>query len=215
VRSLRMDYLVEGKNTSSGYLYIYQGVRTKPNVAKPINKTARARILHLCGYRCQMCGRTPADDQIKLHVDHKIPQEWGGNSEDDNLWALCSECNEGKKNFFATITDPAVRHAILYKEIWVRIGELLKAKEGEFIPKKLFQIVAYTHDDWEKRMRELRRLGWEYDFRKFVEDGRTRVEFRLLKWYPWPNDVPGTIRRLDKEFRQHNRQLGNSEEDID
>lgn len=68
--------------------------------AKPrrnITKAHRARMFHFADYRCQMCGRSVAWDGITLDVDHKIPADWGGATEGDNLWALCSECNEGRR----------------------------------------------------------------------------------------------------------------------
>src|SRR5690606_14908995 len=107
-------------------------------------------------------------------------------SDDDNLWAICSTCNEGKRNFFATITDERIQRAMLHNSIHIRLGELLKAFYPEPVPKEYLAIVGHTHDDWEKRLRELRELGWEYHFEKHKEDNRTRVSFVLDHWEPWP-----------------------------
>lgn len=134
---------------------------------------------------------------MRLHVDHRIPRDWGGTNEDENLWAVCSECNEGKKNFFASITDSRVQKAMAHADIYIRIGELLKAFAGEPVPKDYIQVVASTHDDFEKRMRELRKLGWRYTFKKKKEHGRFKTAFILEHWEPWPKDPGAAIRRAE------------------
>lgn len=60
-----------------------------------IPKTRRFEILKRDEYRCQLCGKS-ADDDVTLHVDHRVPLAKGGSNEDDNLWTLCETCNLGK-----------------------------------------------------------------------------------------------------------------------
>lgn len=43
------------------------------------------RDLHTCVY----CGAAG----VKLHVDHVVPQSWGGDSSFDNLVTACERCN--------------------------------------------------------------------------------------------------------------------------
>ena len=45
------------------------------------------------------CGKTTKEDEIKLQIDHIIPLSKGGTDEEENLQALCHECNLGKSNF--------------------------------------------------------------------------------------------------------------------
>ena len=52
---------------------------------------------------CQLCGHKAkekyADGSIvKLEVDHIVPLKLGGKTVEENLWALCSRCNAGKKS---------------------------------------------------------------------------------------------------------------------
>jgi len=47
-------------------------------------------------FRCRYCGRTPSEDNIKLHVDHVKPISKGGKTEINNLVTACSDCNVGK-----------------------------------------------------------------------------------------------------------------------
>ena len=54
-----------------------------------ISLRKRAAILAAAHGRCQMCGKTVERHGITLVVDHKIPRDWGGTTDDDNLWAIC------------------------------------------------------------------------------------------------------------------------------
>ena len=38
-------------------------------------------------------------DGIKIQIDHIVPYTWGGLTVLENLQCLCSDCNEGKKNW--------------------------------------------------------------------------------------------------------------------
>jgi 5-methylcytosine-specific restriction endonuclease McrA len=60
------------------------------------SKRQRFRILQRDGFRCQKCGRSPKDHNVILHVDHKIAYSRGGETVDENLEALCIDCNLGK-----------------------------------------------------------------------------------------------------------------------
>ncbi len=61
----------------------------------------RQRILERDQFRCQLCGRTPADHSIILHVGHVLSVKEGreqGATDADlfadcNLFACCEECN--------------------------------------------------------------------------------------------------------------------------
>src|SRR5205814_1392075 len=102
-RGIYAHYIIKRFHTKGRFIYKYIGPRPEGSLDDAaISKTLRAKILHDYGERCQMCGRTVAEDHIKLHIDHKIPREWGGKTVAENLRPLCSKCNEGKKNYFAT-----------------------------------------------------------------------------------------------------------------
>jgi hypothetical protein len=60
-----------------------------------ISAGLRYRIFKRDGFRCQICGRTQADD-VTLHVDHCKSVADGGSDELENLQTLCSDCNLGK-----------------------------------------------------------------------------------------------------------------------
>lgn len=154
-----------------------------------ISNKLRAFILR--NQRCAQCGRTPLEDGIKLHVDHKLPQAWGGTNDPENLQPLCSECNEGKRNFYASYDKYAdqIKAAATYDEPHKRIGELLKAFKGASVPPDLIEIVANSRqyqDDWQKRLRELRVLGWEIDVEKKKEGKKVLAYYAVKHFEPWP-----------------------------
>lgn len=171
-----------------------------------ISKTTRAYVLR--NQRCEQCGRTPREHGVVLHVDHKIPKEWGGSDDVDNLQALCSECNEGKKNYYATYNKHAnqIRAAVNYSEPHRRIGELLKAFNGEPVRSDLIERVASAkqyQEDWQKRLRELRVLGWRIAATKHREGGRVVSYYRLDHAEPWPSGrIANEIRRREADRKR-------------
>lgn len=81
-----------------------QGLITKDDVKKKANKTknddpisgrVRQFVLHRGKYKCEYCGKSPAEDNVKLHVHHVVPRSKGGASDDpENLKVLCNQCNQ-------------------------------------------------------------------------------------------------------------------------
>lgn len=203
VRELRDHFAMPTRRSLKGSVYALEAQLDVSKADPKISKTLRAEVLK--DQRCAMCGRTPSDDGVKLHVDHKVPREWGGTSDIDNLQALCSECNEGKKAYFSTFDADAekIRAALTYSEPHKRIGELLKAFEPAEVRTDLIELVASAQQyqsEWRKRLRELRELGWKITPRKQKDEaGRVRVYWRLDHWEPWPaGNVAAEIRAREK-----------------
>ena len=63
---------------------------------KPIPPELRHKILVRDGYRCRECGKSR--DETSLEIDHIHPLSKGGPTTEDNLWVLCRECNQAKKD---------------------------------------------------------------------------------------------------------------------
>jgi hypothetical protein len=184
----------------------YQLVRQKPRSPEAdmgISERDRAAILRHS--RCAMCGRTPSDHGVLLQVDHRVPKAWGGSDDLENLQPLCEECNRGKKDFFASFTEFAdeIRQAISFPSVHMRIGELLKAFAPKAVRSDVLELVASLpgshQEDWQKRLRELRVLGWEIETSRLREGGRIRSYYRLGRAEPWPaGSVREEIRRREK-----------------
>jgi HNH endonuclease len=199
-RELNRYFEIEKVGSGATTRYRLTAVRPRsPELDLGISERDRAAILR--HGRCAMCGRTPLDDGVRLQVDHRIPKAWGGTDDLDNLQPLCEECNRGKKDLFASFEEhaSAIRAAIAHKSVHVRIGEFLKALEGHWVRSDLVDLVASPpgdyQEDWQRRMRELRDLGWDYEIRKQRESGRVRSYYRLTRSAPWPKDLRAAIRR--------------------
>jgi hypothetical protein len=203
-RRLRdLDAHFEIERSRSGQDTVYKLVSRRDaslGAAGSISKRVRAWVLR--DQRCAQCGRTPTEDGVRLHVDHKIPQRWGGTNDLDNLQALCSECNEGKRDYYATFDKeaPDILKAFTYDEPHVRIGEALKAAYPRGLRGDLLERVASAkqyQEDWQKRLRELRLLGWKIKASRKNEQGRAVAYYVLTERPPpWP---PGSVRAAIRE----------------
>lgn len=163
----------------------------------PISPRLRAETL--TPGLCEMCGRTPSQHGVVLSVDLKFPPEWGGTNDRINLWALCEECTDGRRQFLEAYAPYAeqISRATAFEEPHRRIGELLKAFQGRPVPSDLIGIVASAkeyQEDFQRRIRELRSLGWEIQAsRRYHEGVRVRVYYRLLHYKPWPDNIREAI----------------------
>jgi 5-methylcytosine-specific restriction endonuclease McrA len=203
-RELNKYFVIERAN--SGRQTTYRLTDRKAVVESAvlgISERVRAQVLQFG--RCAMCGRTPAEHKVVLQVDHKMPQAWGGTDDPENLQALCEECNRGKKDYFRTLDHlgPEIRRASQYDEPHRRIGELLKAAHPNEVRSDVLEMVAHQRqyqEDWQKRLRELRVLGWNYSTRRKKDArGRVRVFYRLVTWKPWPEGpIRSEISRLER-----------------
>ncbi|MEV5608427.1 HNH endonuclease signature motif containing protein [Streptomyces sp. NPDC052225] len=192
LRSLRERFTVERTQRGRDHYYRLAGWKQADRAAARVNLSGRLRAQVLAPQRCAQCGRVPLEDKVKLVVDHKIPVAWGGSDDISNLQPLCEECNGGKRDFYATYDPYAeqIAAAALHDEPHGRIGELLKALEGQWVPAELIGVVASMkqyQDDWERRLRELRELDWTYQNRVRRPRGRPHLsEYKLTHWEPWP-----------------------------
>jgi Homing endonuclease associated repeat/HNH endonuclease len=70
---------------------------------KRTNRTAnlrqRFRVMKRDGFKCILCGASPASSAgCELHIDHIISWSNGGETIEENLRTLCSNCNLGRSN---------------------------------------------------------------------------------------------------------------------
>lgn len=190
-------------------LYKYAGARRKVVDEGLISLKERAEIIHGAHGRCQMCGKSVEQHGIALVVDHKRPRDWGGTNDRENLWAICEECNAGKKAYFSSLRVDAelMKGVTAHDSVHVRIGELLKAVGvGKRTSSQLIDVVA-DQDDWQKRLRELRYpvIGWEIDIKLYrASSGKKQCDYILRSYKAWPDDPSGVIRRYENERKKRN-----------
>lgn len=189
-------------------LYKYAGLREDIVDEGQISLKLRAEVIHAAHGRCQMCGKSIEQGAV-LVVDHKKPRDWNGTNDRENLWAICDECNAGKKAYFSSLhVDAEVMKLVTsHSSVHVRIGELLKAIGiGKPVPSQLIEIVA-DQDDWQKRLRELRYpvIGWDIETKLYLApSGKKQSDYILRSFRPWPQDPSGTIRRFESERKKKN-----------
>ena len=104
VRDLTRYYTLQRGYQEGRYVYKLGDLKSK-FLYGPISNKLRTKILIKYNSTCQLCGRNVQEDGIKLHVDHKTPLSSGGKNKEENLWCLCSECNEGKKDELYDLRD--------------------------------------------------------------------------------------------------------------
>jgi hypothetical protein len=205
-RELHRYYRIEKVRQGRGTAYVYRGPLDNPRDARRLNNKLKFEIIARDGKKCQWCGASPAPGNgVELQVDHKIP---GGPDTADNLWTLCRDCNHGKKDQFKNYDlDPeALSGVIGHASVHVRIGELLK-RAGKPVPASLIAMVA-NQDDWKKRLRELRYLGWKIEpARGGRVAGRVQVMYKLDRWTDWPEEPTAEIRAIEKQ-RSRKRHSG-------
>lgn len=199
VRELRRHFELPAEVMNGEHRYVLRGWASRAE-ADAANISLRRRAQVLAPGRCAMCGRTPLGDGVKLVVDHKLPREWGGTNDPENLQPLCEDCNGGKKDYFSSFEDFAdkIRQAATYDEPQKRIGELLRAFNGGWVRTDLLAIVASAkeyQEDWQRRLRDLRFLGWDYEsVKRYNEGARVWSYYRLTESAPWPENIPAAIR---------------------
>ena len=187
VRDLRKYYDVP---LEKGGKYVLKGPKGKPAAdSGAINATLRAAVLHSAHGRCQMCGRTIEGDGIKLQVDHKIPQTWGGPTVLENLQALCQLCNGGKRDFFASFDPSEMAKIVALEDVHAQLAELLRLRKDHPVPSWMLEFVANVNDfqeDWHRRLRELRGIGIDYSYKRTrLPSGKVETTYTLTKWAPY------------------------------
>lgn len=216
LRDLRKHYDVPYSKENGRTAYRYKGEKAVGSDAGSITGKQRARILNLAKGRCQMCGRSVDEDGVKLQVDHRVPQTWGGTDEDENLWAICTPCNHGKRDFFASFDPSEMAELVEVESVHERIARFLKMHEGEWVDSHHIEDIANLRErqeDWQKRLRELRYpvVGMEIETGRYTtEQGFVRSRYKLTKWADLPPDHQQLIRAWDnpKKKAELKRRLG-------
>lgn len=207
IRSLKMHFdIAEIVRNGSGR-YELRGWTSHHAATGMPALSLRRRAQALAPGLCAQCGKSPLRDGVRLEVDLMVPPEWGGTTDPENLRPLCEECLDGKCQYLGTYASYSeqIRRAASFDEPQRRIGELLLALQGEWVPSELIGIVASAKEfqaDYEKRTRELRTLGWEFETRKAYGEGpRVKVYYRLVRSAPWPENIHAAITAEEKRRR--------------
>lgn len=202
-RDLYVWYDIAKEKRDGEWRYKFVAERAAPRHAGPVPAPLRAQIKLAAHGRCQICGRSVEKHGVVLVVDHKLPQDWGGTNDPDNLWAICEECNSEKKNYYSAQDADLMRAVMRHESIHVRIGETLKMLGT--VSDSVLSLVG-GQSDWMKRTRDLRYLGWNFaTFRKRLPSGKVEVFYKLLQFQEWPEDPSREARRIEAERAANKR----------
>lgn len=217
VRDLRKYWHVPGHFEGNRFVYVLKERKTDFETdSGVISGKLRAQVLNLAKGRCQMCGKTVAEDGIKLQIDHKVPQTWGGLTVLENLWAICMPCNNGKRDHFASYDADEMEALLSIESVHLRIAQFLRMHMGEAVDSNVIEFVANAterQEDWQKRLRELRYpvIGLDIESGRYrTSEGFTRSTYKLLNWREFPPDWPRLIRDWEdpKKREAIKQQLG-------
>lgn len=211
LRELRDHFDVPAVRAGADHRYPLRGWAASRGERQPVI-SLRLRAEVLAPQRCAQCGESPLQHRVVLVVDHKIPRSWGGSNDADNLQPLCEACNAGKRDYFRTYEAHAerIQQAASSDEPQRRIGELLKAFDGGWVRTDLLSIVASAkeyQEDWQRRLRDLRFLGWEVQSRRSYDEGaRVWTYYRAVRWRPWPDNIRAAIIAEERRRRSDRTQ---------
>ncbi|MGP9747419.1 HNH endonuclease [Brachybacterium sp. AOP29-B2-41] len=193
-----------------GHRYRLAG-RLPKELSQATSISQKVRFSVLKSGRCRLCGRSAATDGVSLVVDHILPQAWGGTDLEENLQPLCTECNAGKKDYYGDFDQYSelIQKAASAEEPHRRIALLLHAFDGTYVPSELLGAVASAkqyQEDWQKRTRELREIGIDYETKKRkLPSGRFVTDWRLTKWTDLPSEpLAPLIRRNERRKKNDN-----------
>ncbi len=201
LRELDPHFVISRMRVGRRSVYKYEGIRPAGEWDfEQISKQLRAQVLDTAKGRCQMCGKTIKQDGVRMHIDHKIPRSWGGKTEIENLWAICSVCNEGKRDYYATFSPELMEKILAFPGVHNRIAHLLNAMSRNWVDRDLIEFVANFDDfqeDWQKRLRELRYLGFNIETKREKKGRRTLSFYRLQNWIPFTEDLGIMAKRYE------------------
>ena len=156
-----------------------------------------------------MCGKTPAEDHVKVVLDHKVPRQWGGKTEFSNLEPLCEDCNLGKKAYFSSFVDSEMKQVVALRSVHERLARIFMIKKGEPLASRFLRAIANygsVQDDWHKRLRELRYVGMHLKLtKKRVPEGYTESFYTLTNDVTLPPNLSRWIARYESDRAQKNR----------
>lgn len=156
MRQLKQDRVINYEHSNNIY-HISEINEYKVQTSRSGFSTKDAyRIRNRDGHRCQSCGMGAKDD-VKLHVDHKIPVDCGGGHGDDNLWTLCASCNLAKQAFFKDDLDSEVMTLVFEQKSGAQKLKTLfsNSPNRKFTPAILQGISGLR--DWTRTLRHLRK----------------------------------------------------------
>lgn len=139
-----------------------------------VSKRLRYEVLRRDNHTCRYCGGSAPD--VKLTVDHVVPQALGGSDDPTNLVTACEPCNSGKTSVpaDAAIVADVEEDALRWVAAMDKAAELARAKyEVRLDYRNTFR---EAWDEWKTGPEHARKTvpldsGWESSLDNFYEAG--------------------------------------------
>lgn len=154
IRELRAEgwCILYSARPRRGYI-LHSAEKKSKNVDEYINLKLRQKILERDCYVCQLCGHKSKEqyvdgETVKLEVDHIVPLKQSGKTVEENLWALCSRCNAGKKSLLDY--PETVKNKIISINLPDKLREKLNRlalKRGDTINSLLLEVIRRGIDE--------------------------------------------------------------------
>lgn len=95
-----------------------------------VSKRLRFEVLRRDGHRCRYCGGCAPD--VKLTVDHVVPETLGGATVPENLVAACESCNSGKASVpvEATLVADVAEGQLRWRWAMAQVAQQRRADQG-------------------------------------------------------------------------------------
>ena len=172
-------------------------------VTDPVPISARLKAQALASGRCELCGKTPRHHNVVLEVDLRVPADWGGTNDPENLWALCKDCHVGWRQYLQTYAPYTSRSAMRpvstsHRDVLESCSRLSPETR---VPSDLIGAASAKdyQEDYQRRIRDLRFLGWQYRQQKRYHEGaRVKSYYRLIHAEPWPENIRAAISAEEK-----------------
>lgn len=167
------DLRVEKKGPNTTYCLVSAEPTFSPKDSRAINDKLRAMVLLRDQSTCQMCGKSVAKDGIRVHVDHIVPHEWGGETVIENLQCLCEQCNQGKKNWEKSEDPELMREISAATNTKDRLKLYFEHYPNTLIGVEKLAVIAKTRE-WTRQLRYVRS---EYDMDiEYCPGTKVRIE---------------------------------------
>ena len=98
-----------------------------------VSKRMRFEVLRRDNHTCRYCGRSAP--QVKLTIDHVIPEALGGQDVPENLVAACEDCNSGKTSIApgSPLVDDVRQEAVRWTAALREAARLRRAERQKLL----------------------------------------------------------------------------------
>lgn len=103
-----------------------------------VSKRLRFEVLRRDNHTCRYCGRSAPE--VKLTVDHVVPEALGGSDDPANLVAACADCNSGKSSVpaDAAVVADVAQDALRWAHAMEQVAAIRQAERTSRIQVKFW-----------------------------------------------------------------------------